>query len=156
MIRVSGGWAFLNGPWHRADAEKKTGKSMKHGGYYLMVFKKTDGGWKNLPRHLERRRPGGSCTRVRQIANGTAEGRRGKMRLADGSNFAVESKSTDKIMKTVSQVPKESRLGKLSGQKKGLSDHLPKPLILFGWGTRIRTLINGVRVQKITKFNPLI
>jgi len=47
MIQVSGRWAFLNGPWHRADAEKKTGKSMKHGGYYLMVFKKqTDGSWK--------------------------------------------------------------------------------------------------------------
>ena len=46
-IQVSGGWAFLGGPWHRSDAEKKTGKSMKHGGYYLMVFKRqADGGWK--------------------------------------------------------------------------------------------------------------
>lgn len=46
-IQISGGWAFLNGPWRRSDAEKKTGKSMKHGGYYLMVFKKqAEGGWK--------------------------------------------------------------------------------------------------------------
>ena len=46
-IQISGGWAFLNGPWRRPDAEKKTGKSMKHGGYHLMAFKKqADGGWK--------------------------------------------------------------------------------------------------------------
>lgn len=46
-VQLSGQWAFLNGAWHREDSSKKGGKSMKHGGYYLMVFKKqADGGWK--------------------------------------------------------------------------------------------------------------
>ncbi|MEE9912759.1 MAG: SgcJ/EcaC family oxidoreductase [Deltaproteobacteria bacterium] len=46
-IQVCGQWAFLNGPWQRTDAARGGGKSMQHGGYYLMVFKKqSDGSWK--------------------------------------------------------------------------------------------------------------
>lgn len=46
-IQISGQWAFLSGAWHRKDADRISGQSMIHGGYYLMVFKKQpDGSWK--------------------------------------------------------------------------------------------------------------
>jgi len=46
-IQISDQWAFLSGAWRRKDADKQSGQSMIHGGYYLMVFKKqSDGSWK--------------------------------------------------------------------------------------------------------------
>lgn len=46
-IQICGQWAFLNGPWQRQDSAKQGGAVMKHGGYYLIVFKKqSDGSWK--------------------------------------------------------------------------------------------------------------